>query len=724
MRLRMNKARWIVLLCLIPVIALASGLALTSGTGGTGVAAASVPASVTVTPVEAYNPVKTQHTLTATVKTAGGSPAADTEVQWILPFFPQMVGAIVDASNASEVTNTRAVARTDASGEATLTITATRPGDTDVIVYVPGIADTTKHKVFATKHWEDIQVTWPADATNKIGTEHTFEVTVTQVDGTPLPGIDVSWTIVDDDPNAKFKSSGTNTERNTTDASGNASVTLEQVTAAGGDNSVRIEVLGTRDVVMFSHEAVKTWRAPALEITKTGPDREELGKTVEYSIIVENTGQEAATSLVITDTIPSGFSYLSSTPVGTRSGSTVTWNVATLEAGRDYRITVRFTADRVGTWTNTVRVSSAEGISDDSRATTVIYGEAILDITKTGPAEVTEGDNAQYTITVKNNGTIDAENTVVTDLIPSCMTYSSSSPAATVSGGVATWNIGDLAPGASRTFTITLTADVVGDCTNTAQAVASNADRVEDSVVTTIKKKLVPDVSITKTGPATIYLRTNGTFIINVENTGETELTNVVVTDTLPANLTYQSSSPAATVSGRTLTWTFASLAVGQTRQITVVCQGSTIGSFTNPVSVTTGEGVSDTASAAGAVVGEPGMTMQITDTIDPVAVGGQTTYRVNLKNQGEVTVHNLKLTLTLPASVSYISASGPLTFTVSGNVVTFDGAATLNAGQTMQFNVIVRAVSAGPAVCTATMTFDEFALPVSAEEGTTIYSP
>lgn len=724
MRLRMNKARWIVLLCLIPLIGLASGLALTSGVGAPGAAAVTVPASVTVTPVEAYNPVKTQHTLTATVKDAGGDPAADTEVQWILPPFPGMVGAIVDASNAVSVTNDRAVARTDANGEATLTITATRPGDTDVIVYVPGIADTSQHKVFATKHWEDIQVTWPADAVNKIGTTHTFEVLVTKVDGTPLPGIDVNWTIVDDTPNARFASSGTNTETNVTDASGKASVTLEQVTATGGDNTVRIDVLGSTGKVMFSHVAKKTWRAPALNITKTGPDREELGKTVEYTIVVENTGQEAATSVQITDTIPAGFSYLSSAPVGTVSGSTVTWNTAVLEAGRTYQITIRFTADQVGTWTNNVRVTSAEGISDDARATTEIYGEAVLDITKTGPAEVTQGDDAQYTITVKNNGTIAAKNTVVTDLLPSCMTYKSSSPAATLSGGTAIWNIGDLAAGATSTFTITFTADVVGDCTNTAQAVADNATKVEASVVTTIKKKLVPDISITKTGPASIYLGTNGTFIITVENTGEIDLTNVVVTDTLPANLTYQSSSPVATVSGQTLTWTFPTLVVGQTQQITVVCQSNTVGSFTNPASVTTAQGVSDTASAPGAVVAKPGMTMQITDTVDPVAVGGQTTYQVTLKNQGQVTVHNLKLTLTLPASVTYISASGPLTYTVSGNVVTFDGAAALNAGQTMQFNVTVRAVTAGPAVCTATMTFDEFALPVSAEEGTTIYSP
>ena len=174
MKFRMNRMRWIILLCLIPVIGLASGLALTGNVDNSGVSAAAAPASVTVTPVEAYNPIRTQHTFTATVKEADGSAAENEELHWILCDWPGAVGAIIDASNASEVTNTRAVARTNDKGQATMTICSTRPGDTDLIVYVPGIADATKHKAFARKHWEDIIVIWPPDATNKIGTEHVF----------------------------------------------------------------------------------------------------------------------------------------------------------------------------------------------------------------------------------------------------------------------------------------------------------------------------------------------------------------------------------------------------------------------------------------------------------------------------------------------------------------------------------------------------------------------
>jgi uncharacterized repeat protein (TIGR01451 family) len=725
MKLRMNRMRWIVLLCLIPVIGLASGLALTSGIDKAEVAAAAAPASVTVTPEEAYNPVRTQHTFTATVKDSSGTAVGGTEIQWILCPFPETVGAIIDASNAVEVTNERAVAKTDSQGQATLTICATRPGDTDLIVYVPGIADTSKHKVFAVKHWEDIKVTWPADAVNKIGTEHTFTVKVTKVDGTPMSGVDVKWTVTDDSPNIKIKSSGTNTAKTATDSSGTAAITIQQVTAAAGENTVRIEVLGTSGNVMFSHDAKKTWQAPSLKISKTGPDREELGKTVEYVIQVNNNGDSTAASVKVVDTVPAGLTYLSSTPSGTKSGNTVTWNIGNLAVNGSSKITAKFTAAKVGDWTNTVKATSAEGISAQASATITIYGEAVLDITKTGPASVTKGDKAEYTITVENKGNIDAKNTVLKDRIPACLTYSSSSPAATVSGGVATWQIGDLAPGIKKTYTLTLTAAVVGTCTNTAEAVADNADKVEASVVTEVVKPLVPAVTITKSGPDTLYLKTTGTFTITVTNNGETSLTSVVVTDTLPANLTYQSSSPAASsVVGKTLKWSLPSMNVGETKQITLVCQGSSVGTFVNNVSVATAEGVSATASASGRVVAEPGMTMQITDTVDPVAVGSQTTYEVTLKNQGEITVHNLKLVLSLPSSVSYVSASGPLTYSVSGNKVTFDGAASLSAGQSMKFYVTVKAVSAGPAICTATMTFDEFALPVSADEGTTIYSP
>ena len=60
------------------------------------------------------------------------------------------VGDIVEVGGKSptKVTNTFATVHTSANGEATVTLVATRPGDTDVTAFAPGIEDASVHKAF------------------------------------------------------------------------------------------------------------------------------------------------------------------------------------------------------------------------------------------------------------------------------------------------------------------------------------------------------------------------------------------------------------------------------------------------------------------------------------------------------------------------------------------------------------------------------------------------
>jgi uncharacterized repeat protein (TIGR01451 family) len=686
--------------------------------------AATPPASVTISPTEDTNPVKTQHTLTATVKTADGSAAAGAEVQWILNRFPAAVGDIVEVSNGNKVDNFYAISTTDSAGKATATITATREGDTDVTAFVPGITDANKHKVFAVKHWVDMTVDWPPDAVNKVGTDHTFSVTVSKAtDGSALNGVKVRWTLSDDAPDARFKGMGStvSSTTSTTNAAGTTSVTIQQVVPTVGDNIVTIEVMqGAK--VLFKHDAKKTWLAPSLNVLKDGPTTAEINSSVEFTITVSNDGDETATGVTLVDQVPDGLTYVSATPAGTASGSKVTWNLGTLVKGASSQITAKFTAAKAGDWINKVTATSNEGITAEDTAPIEVTGAPVLAITKTGTASLTKGKQATYTITVTNNGNIAAENTVVTDTIPSGLSYTSSSPAATVSGSTVTWNAGTLAVGASKTYLITLNADTVGKYTNLAAATASNAAKVEATAPVEVVAPKVPNITITKNGASLIYLNQTGVFNITVKNTGETPLTNVVVKDTLPANLTYVSSSPSGTVSGKTVTWAFASLAVGASEDITITCRGNALGAYTNPVNVTTTEGPTDTASKSGEVTAKTGMTMQITDTTDPIAVGSQTTYQITITNQSAVTVHNTVLTVELPTGVSYVSATGATAPTVSGQTVTFAAVSTLGAGQSLSYSITVNANTAGDVICKATLTYAEFSLPITAEEGTTIY--
>ncbi|HCP60466.1 MAG TPA: hypothetical protein DIT43_02720 [Dehalococcoidia bacterium] len=687
----------------------------------------SKPASVSVSPVEATNPVKTQHTFEAIVKEADGSAAEGAEVQWILNRFADAVGDIVEVSNPTKLDNSYAISEADADGKATMTITSTREGDTDVTVFVPGIVDDSKHKVFAVKHWVDMMVDWPQDAVNKIGTDHTFSVKVYKAtDKSPLVGVDVKWTITDDDPNLTFKtpSSASNSVTTVTNASGIATVTIQQATVTAGDNTVHMDVLSAGGTVLFSQDVNKKWLSPSLNILKEGPSSVELDLPVEYTITVRNDGAETANSVKVVDQIPEGLTFVSSTPSGTVSGATVTWNIGDLAPDASSKIVAKFTAAKFGEWTNTVTATSAEGITAQDSAALNITAEAGLHITKTGPATVTQGDDIEYTITVTNTGKIAAANTVVTDTIPAGLTYVSSTPSATVSGSTAKWSVGSLDAGDTKTFKITFTATEVGTLTNRVEATATDTAKAEAAATTEVVAPKVPNVSVTKSGPPTIYLDKTGQFTITVKNTGETTLTNVKVTDTLPANLSYVSSSPTGTVSGKTVTWTFASMAIGTTQTITLQAKSTGVGSFENSVSVTTTEGVSATAKAAGEVTAETGVTMQLIDTLDPVAVGSQTTYETTVTNQGVVAVHDLKIEFQLPDEVSFVSATGPTAHSVAGQTITFADVATLNAGQAIKFTVTVEADSAGNVVCAVTRSYAEFTTPVTSQEGTTIYVP
>ena len=98
------------------------------------------------------------------------------------------------------------------------------------------------------------------------------------------------------------------------------------------------------------------------------------------------------------------------------------------------------------------------------------------------------------------------------------------------------------------------------------------------------------DLAVTNTGPSTSLEGNNITYSLTVTNNGPTTATNVVLTDTLGANLSYISatkSQGSVTRTGSVVKFSFGTVAVGQTVTATVTAQATEDGSLTNSVSVT-----------------------------------------------------------------------------------------------------------------------------------------
>lgn len=211
---------------------------------------------------------------------------------------------------------------------------------------------------------------------------------------------------------------------------------------------------------------------------------------------------------------------------------------------------------------------------------------ADLAITKTdSPDPVVTGSDVTYTITVSNNGPATAQSVVVTDNLPGNVTFvSCASTGIGVCGGSGnnrTVTFSSLAAGGSETITMVATANgpagtpISNTTTITSSTTDSNSGNNSATATTDVNNPTFADLSILKTdSPDPVSPTATLTYTLSVTNNGPDTAQSVVVTDTLPSEVTFvDCSSDQGGVCGGTAnnrTIAFSSLANGVTATITI----------------------------------------------------------------------------------------------------------------------------------------------------------
>ena len=111
---------------------------------------------------------------------------------------------------------------------------------------------------------------------------------------------------------------------------------------------------------------------PALKITKKAPKTLKSGSEVPYIITVRNTGKVVARNVVVSDRLPSGLAYLTSSKRPHQVGKSVVWRVGNLGPGesRTMRIVLQAPVGLLGSRTNTVVATAAAARTVVAAATT------------------------------------------------------------------------------------------------------------------------------------------------------------------------------------------------------------------------------------------------------------------------------------------------------------------------------------------------------------------
>jgi uncharacterized repeat protein (TIGR01451 family) len=342
--------------------------------------------------------------------------------------------------------------------------------------------------------------------------------------------------------------------------------------------------------------------------------------------------------------------------------------------------------------------------------TNVAVTTADIAVFKTGPLSGIAGSNLVYTITVTNLGPSTSTNVIVSDLLPAGFTFVSAMPSTVIiSNNIVSWPGFNLANNTKSNFTVTMVSAEGGAFTNIAFATSDTSDpnaanndgSSTNSQVRTVVSSLA-DVAIFKTGSANVYAGTSLTYTITATNAGPSMATNVIVQDQLPATGVFQSASGGYSLSNGVVTWPSVVLAKGTTTNFTVVMTAPASGALTNIAFSTAATADPNPTNNNGSASGSR-VSTSVTPSADlmvflsgptNVNVGDSFTYTITLTNGGLSTAANMVAADNLPASLSFVSATGGGVF--SNNIITWPAIAAFGNGATTNFILTVKAPGLG----------------------------
>jgi hypothetical protein len=143
-----------------------------------------------------------------------------------------------------------------------------------------------------------------------------------------------------------------------------------------------------------------------------------------------------------------------------------------------------------------------------------------------------------------------------------------------------------------------------------------------------------------------------------------------------------------------------------------------------NRATATADPGVQASAEAAIEIRGLPAFRLEVVDLKDPVEVGGKTTYKIDVMNQGSLPGNQVEIHAIAPPQMRVLNADGPTKPKVDGQRVAFPAVDGLQPKQTLHYSVDVEAIQgAGDVRFRVEMRTATLRDPVIEEESTIIFA-
>ncbi len=356
------------------------------------------------------------------------------------------------------------------------------------------------------------------------------------------------------------------------------------------------------------------------------------GDVLTITVDVLNNGPNDAINVHIENIVPSGFTVNTINNSGSQSGNTISWTGLNIPNGTttslSFEVSVNNPLNTPDEYLNTVQVTAVDQFDSDSVPNNddgdqseddednirLTLQSTDLEIVNTvTPDSGNPGDTLTFTVDVINNGTDDATNVDIENIVPNGFTISNIANGGIQAGNTITWSGLNIPNSTTTTLTfevvINVPTNIMGEYLNTVQVVAvdqldpdstpnnDDGDQSEDDEDNAEIVLIPADLSLSKGLSAASNTTPNAgdtvTFELELTNEGPGIATNVTFEDTLPVGYTLGTVNDGGTVSGNIISWSIANMPVGTqtvSYEVTLNAPTNETNEYTNTAQIITSD--------------------------------------------------------------------------------------------------------------------------------------
>jgi uncharacterized repeat protein (TIGR01451 family) len=468
------------------------------------------------------------------------------------------------------------------------------------------------------------------------------------------------------------------------------------------------QAVRTEKGIVWVAQALPTGRksTSSVLVERGTPAKVPVGKPFEYEIRVTNLTDHELYDVVVDELLGEGVAINSSEPAATKEGAH--WDLGTLAKGQVVSIRVNATPATAGTLASRCEVRYRALVGG-----AVMVVEPKLAIESVVPAQTLVDEPATVKFTVTNPGTGDTSGVVIDGQLPEGVQ--------TLDGqSTVKFDVGNLPAGASREFVVQVKSATTG--AYALKAVATSGDgltaQTGDVKLDVRRAKL----ELTATVAADWMLDRPLACTYKVKNAGDGDARGVRVEVALPQGLGFVSATEGGALVAEGARWELGTIAAGQERTVELRVTGPAAGEFDLAAKASADFTEPAAAASKTRLKGIAALALEVVDNEDPVAVGGEVTYTITVKNQGTAADKNVRVECQIEDGMVLASAEGVTKQEGSGEPAksfAFQSLDTLEPGQSATWTVKVKAEKAGDFRFRASVTSGQTERPVGEAEAT-----